>query len=413
MSMERTATYCAWVGGAVAALAYGLYAYFQPTYTYALLDARYDAHQYARAYEYFSGAIQQWQVSFPFHARILVPWLASLMPFGSIVTDFVWLNGFFVVSTVALLGWYWAKLQIRSELAVMGLFWLLFHWKGLIRMYLPDPVTGDVAGYFLQVLWLVAIMQRWSWGVLWMIALGGALQKESFLVVVGVTALWSWKGESMARWRYVGAFMVAVAAHWWADSTFAPIAQDWRNHPVVTVLRGFKRYAIQPDLFVRLPTSWLMAFGGFWLPVICYLLSVIRYSLAVIRYPGRSYSSFFTLHSLVWLLLSVVGGGDTTRILFNGMPFVLTFLLLGFQQQPRWASWYAIFASLPLMRWWELEPDLGRFPAFTHRWCVECWTLHDSWGYWLYAAVVLAGYYYLTGRLGGSPQEAHKIDTSG
>ena len=82
------------------------------------------------------------------------------------------------------------------------------------------------------------------------------------------------------------------------------------------------------------------------------------------------------------------------------MPFVLTFLLLRLNQKSNWVSWYILFTSLPLMRLTELEPDLGLYPQATQRWCVECWTLGESWGYWMYAIAVLAGYYYFLRRFG-------------
>jgi hypothetical protein len=75
-------------------------------------------------------------------------------------------------------------------------------------------------------------------------------------------------------------------------------------------------------------------------------------------------------------------------------------LLWRLNQQPVWVGGYVFLTSLPLMRLPELEPDLGLYPNESLRWCVECWTLSESWGYWVYAGVVLAGYYYLLRRFG-------------
>ena len=102
--------------------------------------------------------------------------------------------------------------------------------------------------------------------------------------------------------------------------------------------------------------------------------------------------------TLTWLILSIVGGGDTTRILVNGLPFVLTFLLMGLNQKPRWVAYFWGVASLPFMRLFELEPDLGLFPEQAHRWCVECWPLAESWPYLAYFAVVLMVHNYLARR---------------
>lgn len=423
---------------------YLLYSYLQPTYSYHLLDSRYDALKYAKAYDYFKGFAIDYQLSFPFNARVLMPWLASKLPFNDLKTDFIWLNGFFIVMTVGVLTFIWQKLQIRLSLILIGLFWVLFHWKGLVRMYLPDPVTADVGEYFWMTLFLAFLFigegKLWSDGTsdpmflydieqqksgylkgkrlftslgLTLTAVLGTLQKESFIAVIGVMALWGglilWlvrtpttaaeaqKGAfSMTKGTLLSllsAFLIAVLTHYLTSYFFPASTSDWRNNSLISLFRGVKRYGLQPELFLRLPISWLLAYGTFWLA----LLSTPKLSFFTTHYSQRRLP-LLTTHFLLWLFLSVFGGGDTTRILFNGMPFVLTFLLLKLNQQPRWVGWYILFTSLPLMRLTELEPDLGLYPQATQHWCVECWTLSESWEYWVYAIAVLAGYYYFLRR---------------
>jgi hypothetical protein len=244
---------------------YLLYSYLQPTYSYHLLDSRYDALKYAKAYDYFKGFSTDYQLSFPFNARILMPWLAAKLPFNDLKTDFIWLNGLFIVLTVGVLSFVWQKLQIRLSLILTGLFWVLFHWKGLIRMYLPDPVTADVGEYFWMALFLAFLFigegKLWSDGTsdpmflydieqqksgylkgkrlftslgLTLTAVLGTLQKESFIAVLGVTDLWGglsvWlvrkptgAGEtqkdafSMTKGTLLSllsAFLIAVLAHY-------------------------------------------------------------------------------------------------------------------------------------------------------------------------------------------------------
>lgn len=437
-----------WVVASFTALAvYLLYAYFQPTYSYHLLDSRYDAFKYAKAYEYFKGLAIDYHLSFPFNARVLMPWLAAKLPFNDLKTDFIWLNGFFIVPTVGMLTFVWQKLQIRLSLILIALFWALFHWKGLVRMYLPDPITADVGGYFWLTssltLLLVGKGKFWSDGTsdllllsiktgqydrikqqsdykngkrfliifgFLLIAVLGTLQKESFIAVLGVTALWGGLSDWMVSapttagetkkdafsitkvtlLTLLSAFLIAVLTHYLVSHFFPASTSDWRNNSFISLFRGAKRYILQPELFLRIPISWLFAYGTLW--------------LAILSTPKLSFfTTLFSLlitHFLLWIFLSVFGGGDTTRILFNGMPFVLTFLLLRLNQQPKWIAWYILFTSLPLMRLNELEPDLGVYPQATQRWCVECWTLSESWGYWVYAIAVLAGYYYFLRRFG-------------
>ncbi len=381
---------------------YLLYAFFQPTYTYSLLDLRYDAHQYAKAYNYFKGFTVNYEVAFPFNTRILMPWLASYLPFNDLVTDFVWLNGVFILATIALLTWIWLKLNIRPFWIAIALFWILFHWKGLVRMYLPDPVTADVGGYFLLTCFLALLLieekklsRAWLNCLFVLIAVLGTLQKEAFIAVLGMTVLLTGKNSDTAGITkpLLLSFCLSIAVYCLVAFYFPAASTDWRNNSIVSVLRGMKRYAEHPDLFLSVPVSWFLAYGTFWLALLPF-----RFLKAVDNSTSRF--SFLIPHFFLWLFLSVFGGGDTARILYNGMPFVLTFLLLKLNRLPTWTGGYVLLTSLPLMRLSQLEPDLGRYPNEMPQWCVECWTMAESWGYWVYAVVVLAGYYYLLRRFG-------------
>jgi hypothetical protein len=331
-------------------------------------------------------------------------------------------------------------------------------------MYLPDPVTADVGGYF----WLASLLtflfvgegELWSKGTsdsillssktscydrmkqqlghrngkrslsifgLLLIAVLGTLQKESFIAVLGVTVLWGGLSTWVVRtptttretqkdafrmtknelWVLLVALLLAILAHYLASYFFPASPSDWRNHSLISLFRGIKRYILQPELFLRIPISWLLAYGTLWLA----LLSNPKPSPLTSHFSQRRLP-LLAPHFFLWLFLSVFGGGDTTRILFNGMPFVLTFLLLKLNQQATWVGGYALLTSLPLMRLAGLEPDLGRYPSEMQRWCVECWSFGESWGYWIYSIAVLTGYYYLLRRLGTiSSDKAKHINT--
>ncbi|WP_162793928.1 hypothetical protein [Runella rosea] len=391
----------------VALAVYLLYAFTQPTYTYALLDGRYDAHQYAKIYNYFRGYTLNYSASFPFNTRILMPWLAAYLPFNDLVTDFVWLNGAFVLATIGLLTWTWLKLNIRLFWIAIALFWILFHWKGLVRMYLPDPMTADVGGYFLLTSFLALLLieeKKLSRALLnclfVLIAVLGTLQKEAFIAVLGIAVLFTGKdsySSDMTK-KLLLSLCLSFAVYCLAAFFFPAASTDWRNNSIVSVLRGMKRYSEHPDLFLRVPVSWFLAYGTFWLALLPFRFlkasanSTSRFSLFTV--------ATVTPHFFLWLFLSVFGGGDTTRILYNGMPFVLTFLLLKLNRLPTWTGGYILLTSLPLMRLFKLEPDLGRYPNEMLQWCVECWPIAESWGYWVYAIAALAGYYYLSRHLG-------------
>jgi len=380
---------------ALAVLVYVAYAFAQPVYTYAKLDPRFDAHQYARAYHWFKNQSSPHAVSFPFNARILSSWLAAQLPYHEATGAFRWLNGLFLVLAIGFLVQVWQQLKIRKSLVFIGLFWVLFHWKGPLRMYLPDPISADVMGYFLGSAWLFLVLFKNepttpNYLIYGAIGLLSALQKESFIVVAGATWLFFLIKKQNAT-PFLVAFLVAVCGHLWADWAFPAPLPNWRNYAAITVLRGLKRYYDVPHLLLRLPVSWLLAYGFFWLG--------LKFKTPNPKLRTEQAEILAAL-TLVWFILSTIGGGDTTRIFVNGLPFVLTYLLIGLNQKPLWVGYFVLFASLPLMRLPLLEPDLGVYPQQARYWCVECWNWAQSWSYWVYAAAVLVAYGYLARRFG-------------
>jgi hypothetical protein len=418
----------------LAAVVYGCYAYIQPVYTYPKTDPRLDAHQYAAMYDYFAGNRTDYTAKAPFNTRILVPYLAAKLPFTDKIQAFRVLNGVFMVLTVLMLVLLWLRLKIRTPLIFLALFWVLFHWKGLVRMYLPDPVTGDVAGYFLLslLLYWVVVIPDLQLGIqklrisnpthLIILSAICVLQKESFLIVFGVMFLVELLPLSRAAYRPAffpcqeerenltesksgrGMLLIfglmtfiAIVIYLIISYLYPSSVIGWRNIPFVTVFRVAYRYVQNPAIIPTIFTSWLLAYGLF----------VDELRMIKSRSLHISHVSFLTL---TWFLLSIFGGGDTSRIAFNGMPIVLTFILLQLNKKPNWAAYFLTAASIPLMRLNRLEPDLGLHKSQTYDWCVECWTWADVWPWWVYVAIILAIYHYFLRRFATIiPDELHDV----
>jgi hypothetical protein len=429
------------------AVVYCWYAKIQPTYTYSLTDPRLDAHQYIAQYRYFRGDVPTYQVRFPFNARILSSWLAAQLPFDDVKTNFKIINGVFLVLMVLFLSLLWQRLQIRNSLITIGLCWLLFHWKGPVRMYLPDPVTADVGGYFFCAFWLWLLSGGFFNRIkknriifnnvlLCAVAILATLQKEVFIVVT--FSYWlaavlrlqvknrfriansrlHWLGfkisinEEEKKKPYIIhhiSYILALSCltHFIADYTFPASNPDWRNFSVVSLLRGVQRYFFSPELFLRLPVSWFLTFGSF--GVGCFYLFRLQIgnhfrpdfkSGRADKVFSRNISTPYILHHISYItalffILSIFAGGDTSRILMTGTPFVMTFLLLQINKMSVWVGYFVAIASLPLMRLAELEPDLGLYPAQRQDWCVECWPLAESWPYLVYMPAVGLVFWFL------------------
>ncbi|GAB2788045.1 hypothetical protein GCM10027275_36050 [Rhabdobacter roseus] len=391
-------------------LIYWIYVQLQPVYTYTTLDARYDAHQYLRAYAYFKGQRGTYQLDFPYNPRILVPWLAAQVPYDDAVAVFKVLNGIFVVLAMAVLVRVWVNLGLRLSLVTTGLFWLLLHWRGLVRMYLPDPVTVDVPGYFFGALWLFLILRLVRKGRVDYLSLSllplsvlATLQKELFVPLVGASGLFFvWHRRAVDRrvlLLFAGSLALALVARFWAERTFPPFQADWRTSSLVTVLWRARQYLLHPSQLLWVPVGWLLAFGGIglvgfyeWLRA--RLLSGTSQTAGDQDAEGTFSLKYLGFMSMVGLVLGLLGGGDTVRNAMLVSPFVLTYLLHLLQQRPAWAGYLAGVVSLPLMRLTHLEPDLGTFPEQQLAWCTECWRWAESWPYLLFIGVVWVVFFF-------------------
>ena len=383
------------------------YAYFQEVYTYALTDSRLDAHQYIKQYNYFKGITPNYEVRFPFNTRILSAWLASKFTFSTLENNFRAMNGIVIVLTFSILAYFWKQLQIRTSLIFCGLFFLLFHWKGPLRMYLPDPANGDVLGYLISSLWLILLNNKTISinlkNILFLLlAILGIMQKESFLLIVVTTLFFNFRYNNQPNRLPITILLSTITlSTYLIVSHFFPASNpDWRNNPVISLARGVQRYALNPVLFLRLPISWLFTFGGFLLINLRFWNFKKSYTIHSTSYitphPTSLYIIHFTLYiTITWFLLSIFAGGDTSRILMTAFPFIFTFLLLKLNDKPIWIEYFALIISVPFMRLFEFEPDLGKFPQLSHRWCVECWSISESWGYLVYALAVSVIYFYL------------------
>lgn len=472
------------------------YFIIQPTYTYALTDARLDAHQYIRLYQYFKNITANYQVRFPFNSRILSSLIASKLPFSTVETNFKVLNGVCIVLTMSLLASFWQKLNIKPLLIFCGSIFLLFHWKGPLRMYMPDPVNGDVLGFLISSAWLVTyfydgIHSKARYFFLFVLAILGMMQKESFLIIVlvfGLNSMFRGTKTNFSFWVFL--VFVSVGTYFLLGQFFPASNPDWRNNPVISLGRGIQRYLTEPSLFLKLPVSWFFTFGGFWMGVRIrfYELGMRNWKLGIrtglasqlginiwlasqlgintwlasqlgirkkdlravrrsdtiyelrkiykqtnietekhsntetkkqpnpqttkqqnietekhlnpetIKHPNTETTKQKNTQTLkqitvIWLLLSVFAGGDTSRILMTAFPFVFTFLLIKLNNLQNWIFVFALVSSFPIMRLFDLEPDLGKFPNLSYNWCVECWSFSESWVYILYLLFILFIYF--------------------
>lgn len=313
------------------------------------LNPLFDANQYEKAYAYFRGESTDYPVNYPFSVRILVPWLAAQLPFENIIDNFKALNLCFGLAWIPLWFMVAKRIGIDRFKAWAGWFWITFHWVGVLKGNLSDPITVDVPLYCFQLLLVYALWSQ-RWGLLLLITPLMTIQKESILplllALVAFPGISLWRNhQKKAFFFLVGAFLVSLLSLKLTGHLFPPA--NTGNNGAVNLFYNTLGLLGHPDLFLHWICSITVAYGGF-------LWAFVR---------QQQLSSFYNQKwlaplTLTYAFFSLFAGGDFTRIAFLGSPFIMLFLLKELALTRR--QWIILLCiSLPAMRLGEFLPDGG------------------------------------------------------
>ena len=346
---------------AVAAISFFVFQQTQPPLTYDHAPL-FDGNYYKDIYYFFTGHSTGYDVPFPFHSRILVPWLASLINSGDIIRDFTMVNFIFMLLSVWMLFILWKGLQIPIKWMIVGFFWLLFHWTGIIRLNTFDPINVDVPLYFFQAFFLWIILRRkFSW--LLILSPIATLQKESFIGILVVLALYGWYHNRKKQDGFfntkpiISALLLSIVTKEALNYFFSPNEPSYGSlfhvglHAVGVILEPFK--------LIRWQLAFFVAFGTFLIPAI---IQAWRHRL----YENRK--NLLLLFSLLYVAYGLLAGGDMTRILFLGFPFIMTWTMYELREIKITGLIILVLLSIPLMFLLKPIPD----PAFQ-------WELWRTW----------------------------------
>lgn len=339
-----------------------LYYKIQPDLTYSFSHL-FDGTQYLKAYRYFDHETAAYDVRFPMNTRILVPYMASRMPFPDPVHDFLAINLLFTILSVVALYFLWMALKIPSGHIMTGFFWLFIHWVGIIRHNIFDPVTVDVPVYFLQALLLILILNR---KYLWLLLLGpvAILQKESFpalLIAILLASIYeAYMGKKPYRYAWlVGASIILSIAIKAVATHYFPPADPGKNS-IIVVLFHIRETLLNPFRVVRWLVSVFTAYGP--------LLMLAIWTAIRSRTLLKGDPSLILL-GITYFFLSIFAGGDFTRIAFLGFPFIMTWILIQLKDVKGFMFKAAFIAGIPLLKLFGSLPD----PAVTG------WDKFNNW----------------------------------
>ena len=361
----------------ISAGAFYFYQDAQPHLSYQFLD-QFDGNDYQKIYDYFEGTSSEYTVSFPFNSRILVPWLASLVGTGDIIQNFTYINLFFTLLSVVILFLLWRDLGFEFKWFAFGFGWLLFHWTGMVRLNAFDPITVDLPLYCFQALLLWLVIKR---KFVWLLLLGpvATLQKESFIGLLLILTLYAWfhnRKEQDAFFNLqliLSALLISVLTKFIIGSIFNPI-EEGRNS-IITILYHMRELAYHPFRLIRWTTAFFVAFG----PMLIAFLFSFR-----VRGTYDNRRNIMLVFSILYALFGIFAGGDMTRIIFLGFPFIMTLIIYQLHGIENRGFWILSLLSIPLIFLTRQIPD----PAF--QW--------DAWTNWYpefasrKAVLLMAGY---------------------
>lgn len=337
-------------------LAFVFFNFSQPHLSYET-EPLLDAHQYAKGYLFFNHDLSHYSVKFPYNTRIGTPFLAALSPIDDLIFNFKLVNSALLLVAVFVLFKTMMKLQLHFFTRLAIWFFLLFHWLGPVRYLQHEPIQVDNSCYLIFGLfcWLLVSKKH-----RWMYVLGAVsvLFKESLLPFLAVTAAYFFcfnhKKESL---HYLGSFVVGLATLYVTRYFFPPAMEHWQHHGAVTILRIFKMILLNPFIISRWFASILATFG--------FLLIFRTYS-----------KKLFTPLS-AWLLgtailLGLIAGGDHSRLIFTGIPFLLLFFH-DFPLTKKEVFFFTLF-SLPFFHLFSPIPDITASTVY------ESW--HPEYASW-------------------------------
>lgn len=329
-----------------------------------------DGNQYIKVYDYFeNGRISQ--VKFPFYNRPLVPFLASVIPGSNPFIGFTIINFIFLILGVWVIKELWDKLELETTEQYIGMFWLLFHWVGIIRLNQFDYITVDVPLYFFQALAvLIYLKGKYKW--FYIIAPIALLQKESFLaiqlVLIGIHAIFSFNKKTLAT---LILSLTAGVVFQKLVLGFMPEQTDQRSSLMAILYHG--NWALEdPTRFIR----WFAAFGGAFgvLPL------VVAFKFKLEQLKDESTSLLIVL-STMYMSFGLLAGEDMTRIIFLGFPFIMTLSLLAMKNTSIVLRVFALSLSIVYFR-------LTTF-TINPRWAVDYTDLNHVYFWASYFATTL------------------------
>ena len=279
--------------------------------------------------------------------RVLIPYLASLIPINDALLAFKIINTIFFNCLLIVLYKIWKSLEIKTYLYYLALFLLVC---GPIRFYNFWPTQVDAQALFFAALLLyIVLRQQYLWLII--VAPIASLQHEIFLLyllillfyhIFNLFAKLDTSSKKINILYILLSILVLFLAKVIPNSVYPQVNTDIKN---IVFIRGY--FNILKSLeygfleFIKLPIVYFGVFGAT-------LMLIFKKKNNFKSNEFINITSFFIIGYL--LVLLIVQGSFNTRSVFLIFPFVVTLILYRLNDTSFVLIILSVFISLPLMR---------------------------------------------------------------
>ena len=325
-------------------------------YTITIPPKALDTWGYVALYDFFKYGIHGYTVP-EHHTRILVPYLASLLPIDNIWISFKFVTVVFLNFAVMILCWTWKKLNVKNYLMGIGIIWMSFHQYGAVRYQNIYATDINISTYFFYAVLVYIIYTKRYWGLLF-IAPFAVLQRE--VILFFILALLVFHFCSFIITKYMPGVFRVEQRH---------LTRKVRNHQnaiffiICAIFLCFVALQlpsyINPQPYDMFGASILMIIDKFLTqPLSLYLIIIMffinycgLFLLGVLNIKKSFKNDDMFICMTIFVILNIISSMISPQYRFQvfAYPFIMTLILLSINNMNFFTVTIGIILSLPFM----------------------------------------------------------------
>ena len=320
-----------------------------------------DGINYYSMYEHFIKGYSDLPLSAPFHQRLGIPFLASLLPLNSrhafyLIHSLFWLGAvvFFVLTCRK-------ALHIPHSLTILAVVFLQIHWISVPRGASSYTYTVDSSAIFFMALLAYLFFSRHKGIFVVICAIIGSAFKETIVLwciclAMGAIFIEDRNDRKSLLNTIIVAIFFSTLTSYISGKVFGV---ESHGGPLNTIIFWFKIRALEPSAYSRYLAATFNAAGGF---------LAIALSLSIEHFRNinktQNYLPAFVA-TTIYLAVCFLAGSDLTKFAFMSFPLTLPIILSLIDEYiDKNNYWWAIFLvilGLPVAHL--IEPIMSPIPG--------------------------------------------------